>query len=159
MQPALRAGVVYSSGDDKPFDRAHRTFFPMVPTTGPNLLAGTYAQMNLRDLSVAAQLQPHARVSVSAEIHRLSLVNAEDRWYSGTGATAFRGDYFGYSSRASFGATELGTLFLASAEMALTERWMMKASVGVVNGGEVVRRQFAGHRLAVFGLESRIRLD
>jgi hypothetical protein len=158
-QPAVRTGFVYASGDDHPFDRAHGTFFPMLPTTRPDVLAGTYAQMNLRDLSVAADLQPHGRIHVSAEVHRLSLANAEDHWYSGTGATAFRGDYFGYSSRASYGATGLGTFVQGAAEAALTRRWTVKTSVGFVNGGEVVRRQFAGHRLTVFLLESRLTFD
>jgi len=158
-QPAVRTGFAYASGDDRPFDRAHRTFFPMLPTTRPDVLAGTYAQMNLRDLSVAADLQPVARISVSAEVHRLSLADADDHWYSGTGATAFQGDYFGYSSRASYGATGLGTFVQASAAAALTARWTVKASVGFVNGGEVVRRQFAGHRLTVIVLESRLTFD
>ena len=129
-QPAVRAGIVYASGDDSPFDRAHQTFFPMLPTTRPDVLAGTYAQMNLRDLSAGLYLRPHARVTVSVEVHRLSLVDDRDRWYSGTGATAFDGNYFGYSSRGSVSATDLGTLLQTSAEVALAQRWTRKRQSG-----------------------------
>nr|MBA3269032.1 alginate export family protein [Acidobacteriota bacterium] len=153
--PAIRGGIVYASGDGMPLDGTHRTFFPMLPTTRPDLLAGTYAQMNLRDLSAEVRVQPHARVGVSVELHRLSLVDANDHWYSGTGATAVRGNYFGYSSRLSGGETALGTFLQTSAEARLTKWWTMNASVGLVSGGAVVRRQFAGHRLTIVTLESR----
>ena len=155
-QPQVRVGLVHASGDDAPSDSVHRTFFPMVPTTRPDLLAGTYAQMNLRDMLVEGRFQPHARVRVGAELHRLSLVNARDRWYSGTGATAFRGNYFGYSSRPSRLVTDLGTFVQFSAEATMTKWWTVKASVGWFNGGEVVRRQFTGDRLTVLAVENRL---
>lgn len=158
-QPAVRAGIVYASGDDTPLDSAHRTFFPMVPTTRPNVLAGTYAQMNLRDVSAEVRLQPHSRVAVTTVVHRLSLADAQDRWYSGTGATAFNGEYFGYSTRFSRLATDLGTFVEATAEASVMKHWSIKASAGYVHGGQVVRRQFNGHRLGVFALESRVTFE
>ena len=88
---------------------AHETFFPMVPTTGPDGLGGTYAQMNLRDVYARVRLQPRPTLVLSGEVHGLSLATPFDRWYSGTGATALRGDYFGYSVRSSRFASGLGT--------------------------------------------------
>lgn len=155
--PAAEGGFSYASGDGSPFDRTHATFFPMVPTTADGLGA-TYAQMNLRDLYGRMRLEPHAKLALSGEIHRLWLADADDRWYSGTGATALRGEYFGYSVRSSRFATGLGTTFQAAAESAIRKYWSLKAAIAVVKGGEVVRRQFDGEWLGVFVLESRIRI-
>jgi hypothetical protein len=153
-RPWLRAGLQYASGDDDPTDVRHGTFFPMLPSTRPDLLAGTFAQMNLRDLFGEIRLEPHARVTLRADVHRLSLANARDRWYSGTGATARRGTYFGYRSRRSSGETGVGTFVHFSADGAVSKRWKVKASVGSVNGGGVIRGLFAGHRLTVVSVQS-----
>ena len=153
-RPWLRAGLQYASGDDDPTDARHGTFFPMLPSTRPDLLAGTFAQMNLRDLFGEIRLEPHPRVTLRADVHRLSLADARDRWYSGTGATARRGPYFGYRSRRSSGETGVGTLVQFSAEGALSKRWKLKASVGSVNGGGVIRGLFASHRLTVVSVQS-----
>jgi hypothetical protein len=156
--PSISAGALYASGDDDPNDSIHGTFFPMVPTTAPSVLAATYAQMNFRDLYVRGRATPHHRLLLSAEVHRLSLVSRQDRWYSGTGATAFAGQYFGYSSRPSTLATSLGTFLQLSAESALTTHWRIAATAGFIRGGDVVRRQFAGRSLAVFVLENTVSL-
>jgi hypothetical protein len=155
-EPSIGAGVLYASGDDDSSDTAHGTFFPMVPTTAPPVLGGTFAQMNLRDTYIRGRVTPHARLLVSAEVHRLSLASRHDRWYSGTGATAFAGTYFGYSSRPSFLATGLGTFAQLSGDMSIAPYWRLTATAGVIRGGNVVRRQFAGRSLAVFVLESTV---
>jgi hypothetical protein len=157
-EPSVSAGMLYASGDDDPNDAAHGTFFPMVPTTAPSVLGGTYAQMNLRDTYIRGRVTPHARLLVSAELHRLSLASRHDRWYSGTGATAFAGTYFGYSSRPSFLATSLGTFAQLSGDMSIAPYWRITATAGLIRGGDVVRRQFAGRSLAAFVLESTVSL-
>lgn len=154
--PAVSGGIAYASGDGDPNDRRHGTFFPMVPTTRPDVLGGTYAQMNLRDLYARMQVRPGRRLILTSDVHRLSLAQSLDRWYSGTGATASTGRYFGYSTRQSRLATGLGTVMQVSAEAALARYWSVKASGGLVKGGEVVTRQFDGAWLSVFSLESRI---
>jgi hypothetical protein len=153
-QPSLTGGVLYGSGDDDPNDATHGTFFPMVPTTAPPVLAGTYALMNIRDVYIAGRATPHDKLTLSTRVHRLSLARRHDRWYSGTGATAFAGSYFGYSSRSSTLATSLGTFLEVSAESAVTTHWRIAATAGFIRGGDVVRRQFAGRSLAVFVLEN-----
>jgi hypothetical protein len=155
---AVTAGLLYASGDDDGADRAHRTFFSMVPTTTPEALGGTYAQMNLRDVHAGVTFRARERLTVSGAAHRLSLVTPFDRWYSGTGATALHGEYFGYSTRPSRLATGLGTYVQASAEATIRRYWALKTSVGIVKGGDVVRRQFAGHWLTVIVLENRLTL-
>lgn len=157
-QPDVRGGVLYASGDDDPGDRRHGTFFPMMPTTRPDLLRGTYAQMNLRDVYARASFVPYGRWRVAADVHHLALVERQDRWYSGTGATAFDGEYFGFSSRRSTLTTGLGTFVQVSAAVMLRRQWNVSGAVGVVRGGDVVRRQFAGSTLWVMGLESTLSL-
>jgi hypothetical protein len=157
-RPAVSAGLLYSSGDDDGADQAHRTFFPMVPTTTPEALGGTYAQMNLRDAHAALTFRAREGLTISGAVHRLSLVTPFDRWYSGTGATSLHGEYFGYSTRPSRLATGLGTYVQASAEAAIRRYWALKTSVGVVKGGDVVRRQFAGNALVVVIVENRLTL-
>jgi hypothetical protein len=157
-EPSISGGLLYASGDDDPNDSTHGTFFPMVPTTAPSVLAATYAQMNFRDLYVRGNATPHDRLLLSAEVHRLSLVSRQDRWYSGTGATAFAGGYFGYSSRPSTLATGLGTFVQLSAASSFTTNWRIAATAGFIRGGDVVRRQFAGRSLAVLVLQNTVSL-
>jgi hypothetical protein len=157
-QPVLRGEVLYASGDRDPNDAQHGTFFPMLPTTRPDLLRGVYAQMNLRDVAAGASVQLHPRVRVDADLHLLALARRQDRWYSGTGATAFGGDYFGFSSRASTLRTGLGTFVQAAATTTLKPYWTTSAAVGVIRGGDVVRRQFAGRTLWVMAIDSVVTL-
>jgi hypothetical protein len=153
-RPWIRGGFLYASGDDDAADMQHGTFFPMLPTARPVILAGSYAQMNIRDLFAQLRLQPHTRVGIAAEAHRLTLAETADRWYGGTGATAFAGNYFGYTGRMSNLAAALGTLVEVSVAASVSRRWTVTGSVGTVKGGEVVKRLFAGSRLTVVSLES-----
>lgn len=157
-QPTIHAGVLYASGDPDSADDRHETFFPMLPTTAPDVLGGMFAQMNLRDVYGGAVLRPHPRLTIAADAHRLALPTTNDRWYSGTGATALEGSYFGYSGRSAQLATDLGSYLQLSAEHAPSRFWTLKASAAFVHGGTVVRRQFAGEWLRVIQVESRIRL-
>jgi Alginate export len=152
--PWLRAGTLFASGDDSAADARHGTFVPLLPTTKPSLLAGTFAQMNSRDLFAELRLTPIDRLALASSVHRLGLARSTDRWYSGTGATAIRGAYFGFSSRSSNGATTLATVIETSAQATMSRRWSLVGSVGIARGGEVVRRLFAGRRLTVLALES-----
>ena len=157
-EPHVRGGLAYASGDGNPSDSTHGTFFPMVPTTRPDLLGGTYAQMNLRDVYVGFAITPRRNLRLDAAVHQLSLARRLDRWYSGTGATAFDGNYFGFSSRPSTLRTGLGTFMQASLVAAVTPQWTLTGSAGIVRGGDVVRRQFAGNRLWVMAIESALSL-
>lgn len=157
-RPRLIGGAVYASGDRDPNDGRHGTFFPMLPTTRPQMLRGTFAQMNLRDIYVGATFHPHPRLRLDSVLHALALAQRQDRWYSGTGATAFRGDYFGFSSRASTLRTDLGTLLELSAAAHLRPRWTLTASTAYMRGGDVVRRQFAGGTLWMMAIESAVSL-
>ena len=151
--PWVRAGLRHASGDADRFDLQHDTFFPGLPTTTPSLLAGTFASMNLRDAFGEVRVQPRHWLGVNGEVHRLTLPTGSDRWYSGTGATAIRGDFFGFSGRPAL-ATSLGTLVQVGAEATVSPRWRLRGSFGVVDGGAVVERLFLSDRLTVVAVES-----
>ena len=95
---------------------------------------------------------------IDAAVHQLSLARGQDRWYTGSGATAFNGEYFGFSSRSSTLRTGLGTYLQLRAAAAVMPTWKVSAALGVMRGGEVVRRQFAGDTLWVMALESAVSL-
>jgi len=158
-QPWIRGGFLHASGDRDPLDTRHGTFFPMLPTTKPDLMAGTFAQMNLRDLFAEVRLLPHPRVTVSGDIHRTKLAGGNDGWYSGTGATARHGNFFGYVIRPARGSTDLGVAAKASTSIELNRRWTVLAAFGTVKGGTVIRQLFARDRLTVFSVEGVLTLD
>jgi hypothetical protein len=114
--------------------------------------------MNFRQFSADVRATPSPRLELSASVARLALARSEDRWYSGTGATAIEGTYFGFSGRPSAFATGLGTLLQIGADVRMTGAWRLNAAFGTIAGGDVVRRQFSGSRLFVFSLESRLAL-
>ena len=117
-----------------------------------------YAQANLRDLFVELQAEPHARVRLRGDLHGLTLAQAADRWYQGSGATAREGTFFGYSSRRSSGARGLGTVLEASGDVRLLPFWSVNAYAGRMWGGPVVRGSFVGDRLFYWYVENVLRL-
>lgn len=156
-QPWLRTGFLYATGDADATDDRHGTFFQMLPTSRRYALSNTYAQMNMRDLFGQVYLYPTASLSLRADVHRLDLADANDQWYAGSGATARRGVFFGYSMRPSNGASSLGTVFEGSADLKLTRSWSVNAYLGRVAGGEVVKRLFPeSSRLTFFYFENAI---
>lgn len=146
-RPWVRGGWLRSSGDRQAGDRRHGTFFQIIPTGRKHALSATYNQMNIRDLFAELLATPSTRVNLRAELHRLDLDQAADRWYSGSGATQRDGRIFGFSGRPSGGATRLGTVIEAGVDVALPRRWTVSGYVGRVIGGDVVKRQFAGNGL------------
>jgi hypothetical protein len=152
--PWLRGGFNYSSGDDDPLDARHGTFFQMLPTTRKYALSATYTQMNLRDVFGQVILRPRANLTARADVRRLDLARATDRWYAGSGATQARGAFFGYAGRASGGHTGLGSVVEGSVDWAINRRWSVNGYLGRMAGGPVVRSLFAGDRLTFFYIEN-----
>jgi hypothetical protein len=157
-RPRARAGWLHASGDESPSDQWHRTFFPLLPATRPEVMEGTFAQMNARQLFASLRLSPHPRVNLSAEVRRLRLASGSDLWYSGSGATEREGRYFGFSGRLASGETALGTMLQGRADVAVHPRWRVSGAFAIVRGGEAVRRSFERHRLMVFTVESAFSL-
>lgn len=156
-RPWARAGVLVASGDADGSDDRHTTFFPMLPDTDGRGISVVSAPMNLVDVFGELVLQPHARLHVATAVHRISLASSNDRWYDGSGATMREGGYFGYSTRVSGGHTGLAIVAEASADLAISRYWTLRAYLGRTHGGDVVRHSFAGDRLTFLAITSVVR--
>ncbi|MEW6321069.1 MAG: alginate export family protein [Acidobacteriota bacterium] len=157
-RPWVRAGVMQASGDGNGLDDRHTTFFPMLPTARRYALSITYTSMNLRDVFAQVLVEPHPRVRTRLDVRRVDLATPADRWYAGSGATQARSAFFGYATRPSAGATHFGAVVEGSADVRVTRRWSLNGYLGVVRGGDVVSRQFAGRVLRFGYVESVFRL-
>jgi hypothetical protein len=155
-RPWLRGGWLYASGDSDPLDNRHETFFQMLPTVRRYSLSATYSQMNQRDLFAQVLMSPSSRVSIRADLHRLTLAQAADRWYFGSGATQSDGHVFGFATRASAGASDLGTVLEGNADVRIAPRWTLGTYLGTIYGGEIIDRTFAGDFLLFGFIESTI---
>jgi hypothetical protein len=153
-RPWLRLGFQHSSGDSNPGDERHETFFAMVPSLNRYAQSSTYAAMNLRDGFLQFSFEPHARLRAQVDVHHLRLANGADRWYHGSGATSRTGTFFGFSGRASGGATGLGTVTESTVDMTLGPHWSARAYAGWMRGGDVVSRSFRGDRLLFASFEN-----
>jgi hypothetical protein len=152
--PWLRGGINYSSGDNDDGDEEHGTFFQMLPTGRKYSFSAAYTQMNLRDIFGQVILRPHRQLTARLDVRRLDLAQGNDRWYAGSGATQSTGTFFGYSVRASGGATSFGTVIEAAADLTINRKWSVNGYVGAIAGGDVVRNLFAGDRLTFFYFEN-----
>jgi hypothetical protein len=155
-QPWVRGGLLYASGDDDPHDDRHGTFFPILPTVRKYAFTASYAPMNLRDLFMELIVRPDARVTTRLDARRLSLAQAADLWYVGSGASEQRGSSFGYAGRRSGGAVDLGTVIEGATDVRLSRIWSVNGFIGTIRGGDVVRTLFAGEWLRFAYLESVI---
>jgi hypothetical protein len=153
-RPWLRGGMLRASGDPDPGDQDHETFFQMLPTIRKFSQSATYSLMNLSDVFVQALLSPTRQLSSRIDVHRVSLAESADRWYSGSGATQRAGTIFGFSGRPSQGATDLGTVIEGSANYVFTPHWSVNGYFGFIEGGDVVERTFAGDRLIFSYIEN-----
>ena len=155
-RPWVRGGWMDTSGDRDPSDGRHGTFFQMLPTVRRYSLSATYSQMNMRDLFAQVLMTPAARVSIRADVHGLTLAQAADRWYYGSGATQNEGRLFGFGTRPSSGARDFGTVFEGSADVRIRPRWTVGGYLGWIHGGDVVTRTFDGNQLVFGFLESTV---
>ena len=155
-RPWIRAGIFRASGDDDPADARHETYFPVMPTIRKYSLSTVYSLMNLNDAFAQTVLRPSPKLTLRVDLHALDLVSAADRWYAGSGATQSTGTYFGYAGRVSNGQTSLGTMIEGSADRSISRHWSINGYVGVMRGGDVVRRAFSGDVLTFAYVENVI---
>jgi hypothetical protein len=146
-RPWVRAGYLYASGDGNASDGRHGTFFPMLPTVRRYSFTTAYAPMNLTDGFAELIVRPTPRLSARADVRRLRLAHASDRWYAGSGATRRTGPYFGYAGRPSGGQSDLGIAVEGAADVALNPHWSINGFFGAVRGGRTVQTLFAGRWL------------
>ncbi len=156
LRPWLRAGFLWASGDASPRDDTHHTFFQMLPSSRQYALSAVYTQMNVRDLFGQLWIEPR-RLQARIEVHRLTLASGRDLWYQGSGATASRDRFFGFSGRAAGGETSLGTVLEGTIDVPIRNHWSVNGYAGTMWGGGVVKRMFTGTRLTSWSIENVIR--
>jgi hypothetical protein len=88
--------------------------------------------MNNRDIFGSLILRPHAKVTVSSEVHSLRLSDSNDLWYSGGGV--FQPWTFGYSGRATSGRGSLGNLYDTSLEYRPNRKLILTGYFGYTQG-------------------------
>ena len=155
-QPWLRTGVDYASGDANAVDDAHGTFFPMLPSGNQLSRSSSYALMNVVDAWAEARVTPVSTVDAQAAVHRVRLAERADWWYTGSGATARVGNFFGFQARNPIGEHALGTVMEGELTWRPTRWYTLRAYAGRMAGGNAVRTVFAGRRLVTAWLESLI---
>ena len=122
-KPWLRAGYYSGSGDSNSNDATHETFFQVNPSPRPFARFPFFNLMNNRDIHAALISRPHPRVTISNEFHALRLSSANDLWYIGGGV--YQPWSFGYTGRASGGASSLANLY----DIQVDCRWSSPVSV------------------------------
>lgn len=155
-QPWLRAGYLHASGDPDAADSRHGTFFPMLPTVRRYSFTTAYAPMNLEDAFAELIVRPTPRVTARADVRRLRLAQANDRWYAGSGATRREGTYFGYAGRPSGGERDLGVVIESAADVTMKDHWSINGFIGGIRGGHAVQSLFTGRWLRFAYLENVI---
>lgn len=155
-RPWLRAGYLWASGDGNQEDARHGTFFQMLPSSRKYALSSVYAQMNLRDAFAQLVVEPR-RLKARIEVHALQLASGQDLWYQGSGATASRSRFTGFSGRASGGRRSLGTVIEGAVDVPIRKHWSINAYAGTMSAGDVVERWFTNTRLGSCSFENVVR--
>jgi hypothetical protein len=138
---SLRTGWFRSSGDDDPGDDEHGTFFQLLPTPRVYARFPFYNAMNSNDVFVqVGGIKVHPKVTLQAELHRLTLSNENDLWYAGGGA--FEDDTFGYAGRPSNGSDDLATTLDFQAVYKPTPALDLTFYAARAFGGDVVEAIF-----------------
>ena len=147
--PWLRAGAFHSSGDAKPGDAVHGTFFQLLPT--PRLYARFpfYNAMNTEELFGQATVKPTRTLTARTGFNVLRLTDAHDLWYAGGGAFDRTG--FGYAGRPSLGERSLGRIADGALEWK-PNRWVaMEGYLGINWGNHVARHIYGTDGHGQFG--------
>jgi hypothetical protein len=156
LQPWLRAGYLWASGDGNPDDARHGTFFQMLPSSRKYALSSVYAQMNLADAFAQLVVEPGG-VEARIEVHALQLASGRDLWYQGSGATASKGRYFGFSGRPAGGERSLGTVVEGTVDVPIKKYWSINAYAAMMSAGDAVTQMFTNKRLTFWSVENVIR--
>jgi len=149
LKPWLRGGYNYGSGDNNPNDRAHGTFFQILPTARQYARFPFFNMMNNRDRFGELILRPAKAVTVRTDIHALALATRHDLWYSGGGV--FQPWTFGYTGRPSNGQSGLATLYDISVDYTFNQHFAPAIYYGHASGKLVIQDVYPRGRDANFG--------
>jgi Alginate export len=156
LQPWLRGGYLWASGDRNQEDDRHGTFFQMMPSSRKYALSSVYAQMNLSDAFAQLVVEPRG-LEARIEVHALRLASGQDLWYQGSGATASNGRYFGFSGRPAGGARSLGTVVEGTVAVPIKTYWSISGYAAMMSAGDAVTQMFTNKRLTFWSVENVIR--
>lgn len=156
LRPWLRGGYLWASGDRNQEDSRHGTFFQMIPSSRSYARSSVYAQMNLSDAFAQLIVEPRG-VKARIELHGLQLASGHDLWYQGSGATANKGRYFGFSGRSARGRRSLGTVIEGAVDVPIRKYWSVNGYAALMSAGDVVTEMFTSKRLTFWSLENVIR--
>jgi hypothetical protein len=149
LQPWIRGGYDYGSGDGDATDERHGTFLPVLPTPRVYARFPFFNMMNCADAFAELILRPRQGVTVRTDVHALRLANANDLWYSGGGA--FQPATFGYTGRPSSGQSGLATLYDVSGDYALNAHLGLGVYYGYAAGKPVTQAIYPTGDSAHFG--------
>ena len=135
VNPWVRGGYNYGSGDSDPTDQTHGTFFQVLPTPRVYARLPFFNMMNSRDAFGELILRPTKSLTVRTDVHSLQLAERTDLWYSGGGA--FQPGTFGYTGRPSNGQSGLATLYDVSGDYTLNGHVALGAYYGRAVGQAV----------------------
>ena len=147
----VRVGLFASSGDDDPNDGEHGTFFQVLPTPRIYARFPFYNAMNSTDAFVQFSMKPHAKVTLTSELHGLKLTEERDLWYAGGGA--FEDRSFGFAGRPANGNDDLARVLDVSVDYAMNPKTSFGAYAGIAKGGDVVDAIFGDDSASFVYLE------
>jgi hypothetical protein len=132
LKPWLRGGFTEGSGDGKPNDNRHGTFFQLLPTPRPYARFPFFNMMNTQDGFLSLVQRPGPKVTVSSEFHSLRLSNSNDLWYSGGGA--YQPWTFGYTGRSTSSRRSLANLYDTNLDYRVSRKITLTAYLGYAQG-------------------------
>src|SRR5262249_54594912 len=132
LKPWLRGGFTWGSGDGKPSDNRHETFFQLLPTPRPYAKFPFFNMMNTNDRYGIVILRPHAKITVTSEFHALRPTNPNDLWSPGGGI--FQPWTFGYPGRSTSSKRSVGNLYDTGLDYRATRRLTLSGYFGYTQG-------------------------
>jgi hypothetical protein len=105
--------------------------------------------MNTEDRFGILQLRPHAKLTISSEVHAVRLSDANDLWYAGGGA--FQPWTFGYTGRSGSGRRSLGNLYDTGVDYRANRRLTLSGYFGYTQGLAVMQQIYPAGKDGRFG--------
>jgi hypothetical protein len=136
LEPWISAGYSYGSGDGRPNDSRHGTFFQVLTTPRQYARFPFYNMMNNEDVYGTLNLRPASKLALRVELHALRLASSSDLWYLGGGA--FQPKTFGYTGRPSNGNRGLANVWDLSADYQVTHSFSTTLYYGHAWGKGVI---------------------
>lgn len=140
-KPWIRGGYSFYSGDDNPNDRVNHTFWGFDNAARIYARFPFYTESNLHDAFVQLILFPSKDTTIRTDYHCLSLDNARDGWYTGSGPFQNRG-LNGAAARTSNGATGLANFIDISIHQKLNQNNSLQFYIGQAFGGQVIKKTY-----------------